>query len=151
MTTDDDETFRPVRPHDPGERLHYLRQLQWRYPVESGAVDEAWLENAVHAGLALCPPLRIHDPKEVLRFLALALLLTPAQKQSALLMTVVYRVLMAIDTWGARKRLRFIHTFVVARTPPDPEPDFGVWFIADASAAAVTPDDLARAFSITKS
>jgi hypothetical protein len=145
MTTDDDETFPPVRPDDPAETLRYVRQLQSRYPQEAGAVERTSLETAVHEGLTLCPLLRIHDPKEVLRFLALILLLTPAQKQSALLRTVVYRVLMAADSWGARKRMNFIHELVVGRAPPDPEPDFGVWFIADPRwYAAVTPLDLDR-------
>ena len=85
----------------------------------------------------MCGPLRINDPKEILRFLALILLLTPAQKASALHTTVVYRVLMQLSIWGARKRMRFIYRFVVGRPAPDPEPDFGVWFIADPQACPV--------------
>jgi hypothetical protein len=145
MTTDDDEPSPPVKPDDPAEQQRYLGQLKWRYPDETGAVDPAALEEAVRAALALCPPLRIDDPKEVLRFLALIVLLTPAQKRSSLLTTVTYRVLLATTSWGARKRLRFIHTLIVGRPPPAEEPDFGVWFIADpAYGPQVTPDDLAR-------
>jgi hypothetical protein len=145
MTTDDDETFPPLNPDDPEEQHRYLRQLQWRYPKETGEFEATALATAVNAGLRLCPPLRINDPKEILRFLALSILLTPAQKRSTLLTTVVYRILMATDTWGARKRLNFIYKFVVGRTPPAPEPDFGVWFIADPRyCPAVAPEDLGR-------
>lgn len=145
MTTDDDESFPPLNPDDPEEQHRYLRQLQWRYPKETGAYEAAALTNAVNQGLKLCSPLRINDPKEILRFLALSILLSPAQKRSALLATVIFRILMATDTWGARKRLNFIYKFVVGRTPPDPEPDFGVWFIADQRyCPALTPDDLGR-------
>lgn len=144
-TTDDDEPFEPVHADDPAQQMHYLRQVQWRYPRETGAVQAAALEDAVKEGLRLCPPLRINDPKEILRFLALTVLLTPAQKQSTLLTNVVYRVLLATDGWGARKRLNFIYKFVVGRAPPDPEPDFGVWFIADPRwCPPVTPQDLGR-------
>ena len=145
-TTDDDEKFAPVQPDDPQEQQQYLRELQWRFPKETGAVDGSALEKAVQEGLKLCPALRISDPKEVRRFLALTVLLTPAQKQSEFLRTVVYRVLMAMGFWGARKRLNFIYTLVVGRAPPESEPDFGVWFIADPKwYPGVTPDDLGRA------
>jgi hypothetical protein len=145
MTTDDDETFPPLQPDHPEVQRHYLRKLQWRYPQETGAAEQAALESAVREGLRVCPPLRINDPKEILRLLALMVLLTPAQKRSTLLTNVIYRVLMATGIWGARKRLNFIYTFVVGRAPPDPEPDFGAWFIADPRfSPAVTPHDLAR-------
>ena len=145
MTTDDGETFPALLPDDPEVQLQYLRELQWRHPQEAGAVEATALEDAVHEGLKVCVPLRIDHPKEILRFLALILLLTPAQKQSELLTTVVYRVLMVTDYWGARKRMRFIYKFVVGRAPPDPEPDFGIWFIVDPRyGPAVTPKDLGR-------
>jgi hypothetical protein len=145
MTTDDDETFPPLDPDDPEVQRHYLRKLQWRYPQETCACDQIALESAVREGLKLCSPLRINDPKEILRFLAMIILLDPAQKRSVLLTNVVYRVLVATGLWGARKRLNFIYKFVVGRTPPDPEPDFGVWFIADPrGGVAVTPHDLGR-------
>ncbi len=79
MTTDADEPFDPVQPDDPEQQTRYLRQVQWRYPDETRAVDATALEVAVKEALKLCPPLKINDPKEVLRFLALIVLLTPAQ------------------------------------------------------------------------
>ena len=146
MTTDDEEKFPPVDAGDPQVQQQVLQELRWRYPKETEAVEASALEAAVQEGLKLCPPLRINDPKEIRRFLALTVLLTPAQKKSALLTTVVYRVLMALSYWGARKRMNFIYTFVVGRAPPEAEPDFGVWFIADPKwYPNVTPDNLSRA------
>jgi hypothetical protein len=145
-TTDDEEKFPPVQADDPPMQQQYLQELRWRFPNETGAIDGSALEAAVQEGLKLCPPLRISDPKEVRRFLALTVVLTPEQKQSDFLKTVVYRVLMAFHFWGARKRMNFIYTFVVGRAPPEVEPDFGVWFIADPKwYPGVTPDDLGRA------
>jgi hypothetical protein len=144
MTTDEEEIFPPIEPDDPEVLRHYLGQLRWRHPEEARAVDAGALERAVHEGLRLCGPLRINDPKEILHFLALILLLTPAQKASALHTTVVYRVLLQLSIWGARKRMRFIYRFVVGRPAPDPEPDFGVWFIADPNACPVSLEDVRK-------
>lgn len=59
--------------------------------------------------------------------------------------TIVFRVLLSFDAWGAKKRLRFIYDFIVGRPAPEVEPDFGVWFIADPRFyPAVTPADLER-------
>jgi hypothetical protein len=130
-------------------RQQYQRQLQWRYPAETQVLDAVVLADTVYESLKLCGPLRVQDPKEVLRFLALIVLLTAAQKRSAFLLTVVYRVLLATDGWGARKRLNFIDKFVVGRPPHDSEPDFGVWFIADPRyCPAVTSGDLSRAIFV---
>jgi hypothetical protein len=127
----DEETFPLLRPDDPDEQLLYLRRLQWRYPKETGVVEEARLRAIVRDALKLCPLLRIEDPKEVVRFLALSFLITPEQRKSVLLETVIKRIMLAADSWSARKRLNFIYKHVVGRPPPDPEPDFGPWFIAD--------------------
>jgi hypothetical protein len=127
----DDETFSPVRPDDPEEQVLYVRRLQWRYPKETAMLDEARLRNIVRDALKLCPLLRIEDPKEVVRFLALSFLITPEQRKSALLAAVIKQVMAAVDSWSARKRLNFIYRHLVGRPPPDPEPDFGPWFIAD--------------------
>jgi hypothetical protein len=127
----DGETFPPLNPEDPGQQALYLTRLRWRYPKETGTVTEARLLEVVREGLKLCVPLHINDPKEILRFLALSLLLTPAQKRSALLRAVLYRVVKAYSNWGAKKRLDFIYKYVVGRAPPDPEPDFGVWVMND--------------------
>jgi hypothetical protein len=145
MTTDDEEQFPPVQADDPAVLQQCLKELRWRYPEETGAVDGSALEAAIREGLKLCPTLRINDLKEVRRFLALTFLLTPAQKKSPLLGTVVYRIVMALAYWGARKRMNFIYKFVVGRPPPEVEPDFGTWFIADPKwYPNVTPDALSR-------
>lgn len=124
------DTFEPVHPDDAQEQLRYLRRLQWRYPEETQAIDESRLHDIVRDALKLCPALRIDDPKEVLRFLALSLLITTEQRQSALLQTVIQRVMLASGTWSATKRLNFIYQHVVSRPVPQPEPDYGPWFIA---------------------
>ena len=146
MTTDDEESFPLLEPDDLGVRRHYLGQLEWRYPAETAAVEQSALQAAVHEGLKLCVHLLIKDPKEILRFLALVLILTPEQKRSQFFTTIIYRVLTASHTWGARKRMRFLYKFIVGRTPPEQEPDFGLWFIADPRfMPPVTPEDLERA------
>lgn len=132
---------RPVQPDDPDEQRAYLRRLQWRYPVETAALDEARLLEVVCDALKLCPVLRIEDPHDVVRFLALSFLITKDQKRSPLLETVMKRIMVAIDSWSATKRLNFIYKHVVKRAPPDPEPDFGPWFIADATMAWDIPPD----------
>jgi hypothetical protein len=146
MTTDDDESFPLLEPDDHGVRRHYLGQLEWRFPSETAAVERSNLQASVYESLRLCVPLRIKDPKEVLRFIALVLLLTPEQKRSQFFTTIIFRVLVAIDAWGASKRMRFIYKFLVGRAPPDREPDFGVWFVADPRfLPPLTQDDLKRA------
>jgi hypothetical protein len=144
-TTDDEEPFPPVEADDPAVLQRYLEELRGRFPGETRSVDQDALRATVHEALKLCPPLRINDPEEIRRLISLAVLLTPAQKQSPFLQTVVYRVLMALATWGARKRLNFIYKLVVGRPPPESEPDFDVWFIADPRYyPGVTPDALGR-------
>jgi len=125
----DDEIFDPVRPDDPDEQLLYLRRLRWRYPDETASVTEEQLGTLVRTYLKNCPLLKIEHPNDVVRFLALGLLITPEQRKSALLSTVTQRVLTASDIWSAAKRLDFIYTHVVGRPVPNPEPDFGRWFV----------------------
>lgn len=127
----DEENFTALKPGDQEQQMTYLRQLQWRYPEETSKIDENRLMEIVRHGLHLCPPLRIDDPKEIVRFLALSVLLTPGQKRSALICTVVLRVMMAVQEWRATKRLNFVYKFVIGRAPPALEPDFGPWFILD--------------------
>jgi len=133
-----EETFLPMHPDDPDEQLVYLRRLQERYPKETALVDEARLRGIVREGLKLCPVLRIEDPKEVVQFLALRFLITPEQRKSALLETVIKRVMVATDSWSATKPLNFIYQHLVGRPPPDAEPDFGPWFIADPRFVAIS-------------
>jgi hypothetical protein len=142
MSDDNDDSFPPLLPDDPHEQVQYLRRLQWRHPDEASAVDERCLLDVVRAGLRLCAPLRIRDPREVVRFLALSFLITPAQKRSNLHATVIKRVLLAVPGWRATKRLNFIYTHVVGRRPPETEPDFGVWFVVDPRWLPVPPDAL---------
>jgi hypothetical protein len=131
--SDDEDILPPLLPDDPHEQMQYLRRVQWRHPDEAAAVDEACLLDMVRAGLRLCAPLQIQDPVQVVRFLALGLLLTPEQKRSSLHATVVRRILLAVPGWKATKRLNFLYKYVVGRPAPEIEPDLGVWFIADPS------------------
>lgn len=124
-----DEEFPDVHPEDPEVQMVYLRRFRGRYPRETAAIDLDILKAVVVEDLKRCPPLRIRAPRDVLRFLALRVLITPEQKSSKLLDTVIRRVLEAVDDWTATKRLDFIYKHVVGRSPPNPEPDFGPWFV----------------------
>jgi hypothetical protein len=123
-----DEGIPDVRPDDPEEQLLYLRRFVGRYPKETAEMDPDQLMEIVRDTLKLCPPLRIRHPRDVLRLLALRILITPAQK-SQFLETVVRRVLEAVDDWSATKRLDFIDKHVIARSAAIPEPDFGPWYV----------------------
>jgi hypothetical protein len=116
-----------VRPDDPEEQSLYLRRLRHRYRKESAVLDQAQLREMVLDRLKLCPRLRIRDPRDVLRFLALSVLITPIQRQSPFIDNVMRRILEAVNDWSATKRLDFIYKHVVGRPVPVPEPDFGPW------------------------
>jgi hypothetical protein len=124
-----DEGFPDVRPDDPEVQTLFLRRLRGRYPEETAGIDADRLTEIVRNGLKRCPPLMIRDPRDVLRFLALGVLITPEQKKSKLLEAVLRRVLEAVEDWSATKRMDFIYKHIVGRPPPNPEPDFGPWFV----------------------
>jgi len=125
---DQDETS-DVRPDDAEEQRRYVLRLRARYAKELTGVNADRLDEIVRVGLAQCPPLRIRRPIDVLRFLALAFLITPEQRRSKLLQAVIWRVLGAVDDWTASKRLDFVYKHVVGRPAQDPEPDFGPWYL----------------------
>ena len=124
---EDDDDTPDVRPDDAEEQRRYILRLRARYAKELTGVNADRLDEIVRVGLAQCPSYRIRRPIDVLRFLALAFLITPEQKRSKLLLDVMQRVLGAVDDWTASKRLDFIYRHVVGRPAPDPEPDFGPW------------------------
>jgi hypothetical protein len=126
---DDDDDTPDVRPDDPEEQRLYGLRMRARYPKELAGVSPDRLGEIVRGGLAQCPPLRIKRPVDVLRFLALGVLITPEQRRSMLLDAVVRRVLGAVEDWTPGKRLDFIYKHVVGRPPPAPEPDFGPWYV----------------------
>jgi len=117
-----------VRPDDPEEHKRYLRKLRRRYRKEITGMDQDQLLEIVRDALKLCPSLKIRKPSDVLRFLALRILITPAQSRSRFLVTVIRTILEAVDDWSATKRLNFIYKYVVGRPPPTEEPDFGPWY-----------------------
>lgn len=118
----------PTEPPDQDVIRRWVRRMQERHPEPSERLGEASLRMVVEQSLALCPRLEIEDERDIARFIALALLLTPEQKQSKLVEGVMRRVLAHLD-WDASKRLDFLHRHLVGR-PVDPnEPDFGPNFI----------------------
>jgi hypothetical protein len=124
----DEEGLPDVRPDDPEEQRLYLRRLRGRYHAETAGADETRLLGAVRDGLLLCLTYQIRSPREVIRLLALDLLFTPAQKQTTFLTAVTRSILFEVER-PSRKRLDFIYKHVVGRPPPNPEPDFGPWFV----------------------
>lgn len=118
-----------VRPDDLEGQESYFRRLRGLYREETAGMAPDQLMGIVREALTQCKILRIRKPRDVLRFLALSILITPEQKKSKLLGTVTRRVLEAVDEWSATKRLDFIYKHVVGRPPPNPELDFGPWFL----------------------
>ena len=125
-----DEHCPEVCPDDPEEQLLYLQRFRGRYPSETAELDPDELMEQVRTTLQRCPELRIRDPRDVLRFLALSIILRPGQ-DSPFLETVLGVVLQATDDWSATKRLDFIFKHLVGRTSPASEPDFGPWYEDD--------------------
>jgi len=126
---EEEEGIPDVHPDDPEEQESYFRRLRGRYPNETAGMNPNHLMQAVREALSRCPSLLIRKPRDVLRFLALVVIFAPKQDESKFLSTVIRRVVNAIDDWTATKRLDFIYKHVVGRPPPNPEPDFGPWFV----------------------
>jgi len=126
--SDDEEGLPDVKPDDAEEQLLYLHRLRGRYPAETARVDEAQLSAAVREGLQQCLAYQVRSPGEVLRLLALDMLITPEQKKSKFL-TAVSRSILSDTMHLSRKRLDFIYKHIVRRPAPNPEPDFGPWFV----------------------
>lgn len=139
----------PTEPSDPAEPLYpglpaaplvppdvalvqrWVRRMQARHPEQAEAFGEEALRMAVVHALALTPRLEIEEERDVARFLALALLLTPEQKRSRLVEGVMRRVLAHLE-WDASKRLDFLHEHLVGRPVSSDEMDFGPRFVPDA-------------------
>lgn len=127
MTDPDDDVPGPD-PQDPAARALYRDRLRGRYPEQTRGISAESLDALVADALAVCRPLQIESSRDVFRFLALSVLITPQQKASTFLGQVTRRILAHTD-WPAEQRLDFIYKHVVGRLPPSPEPDFGPWFV----------------------
>jgi len=118
------------------EVLRWVRRIEGRYPEETRSIERAELIRRVHEGFALGPTLEITDEKDMLRFIALGILMTEEQKRSKLIEGVVRRILANLD-WDAEKRLDFLYKHVVGRPVSPDEPDFGVQFLPAIAQAPV--------------
>jgi hypothetical protein len=107
--------------------VEWVRRLQWRHPREARAWREPELLETIRTALATCPELEIVEEADVLRYLALRVLLTPEQRRSPLLQGVLVRILGNLD-WDAEKRLDFVYKHVVGRPVSPEEPDLGPGF-----------------------
>jgi len=123
-----DEDFHDVLPDDPEEQTLYLQRFRGRYAKEIATLDPTELENSILAALQRCPSLKIRDPRDVLRFLRLEILVLPKLNASPFLKAVIHRVLNAINDWSATKRFDFIDKHIIGRPVPTQEPDFGPWW-----------------------
>jgi hypothetical protein len=90
--------------------------------------SEAYLHQIVRRALKKCVSLLIEDEKDVFRYIALFVLLTPEQRVSRLVQGTVIRVLTNLS-WGSRQRLDFIYRHVVGRPVSANEMDFGPLFV----------------------
>jgi hypothetical protein len=110
------------------EQERWVKRLQGRYPEQTRVLDPAELLRRVRESLALCPPLEITEEKDIFRFLALSVLLTPEQKKSTLVEGVMRRILSNLD-WDGTRRLDFLYKHLVGRPVSQNEMDFGPNFI----------------------
>jgi predicted GTPase len=99
-------------------RLKHLR------PAACSALGDEKLKSVVSGWVQLMAPLQIEEPQDQSRFIQLAVLLTPEQKESALVNGVVRRVLSNTD-WEPKSRLDFVYKHLVGRPVSKPEEDFG--------------------------
>lgn len=123
-----DEGALDVRPDDPAEQKLYGHRLRARYRSETAGLDDVQVASLVRESLRHCPALRIRDSRDVLRFIALRVVVTPAQKDSPFIGHLIRTVLGAVDDWSATKRLDFIYRHIVGRPAPEREPDYGPWY-----------------------
>lgn len=124
----EDDEFPNVNPDNPKEQLYYYRRLKAKYRKQTANLSDDRLKTIVREGLKLCVNSEIRDPQDVLRFLALTLILTPEQKESEFLKNII-RLLLGHTDFSAKRRLNMIYKHVAGRLPPSPEPDFGPWYI----------------------
>jgi hypothetical protein len=110
------------------EELRWVKRLQGRYPEQTRDLDPVELLMRVRESLVLCPSLEITEEKDIFRFLALSVLLTPEQKKSKLVEGVTRRILSNLD-WDGTRRLDFLYKRLVGRPVSPNEMDFGPNFI----------------------
>lgn len=123
-----DEDFSDISPEDPEEQMHYLWRFRGRYAEEIATLDPTELECSILSALHRCPSLKIRDPRDVLRFLRIEILVLPGLIGSPFLTTVTNKILNAVGDWSATKRLDFIDKHIIGRPVPTQEPDFGPWW-----------------------
>ena len=110
------------------EELRWVKRLQGRYPEQTRGVDPAELRQRIREALAVCPALELTEEKDLFRFIALSVLLSPEQKKSRLVEGVMRRILANLD-WDGAKRLDFLYKHLVGRPVSPDELDFGPSFI----------------------
>jgi hypothetical protein len=110
----------------------WTRRLRARFPDQTRGIEAGKLERLVRNSLPLCGPLAIEEDKDILRFLGLAVLVTPEQRRSPLIEGVVRRILSNPD-WEAGKRLDFLYKHIVGRPVSPDEPDLGPSFVPPAA------------------
>lgn len=110
------------------QELRWVKRLQGRYLEQTRDLDPVELLRRVRESLMLCPTLQITEEKDIFRFLALSVLLTPDQKKSKLVEGVTRRILSNLD-WDGTRRLDFLYKHLVGRPVSQDEMDFGPNFI----------------------
>lgn len=133
-----DEDYSEIDPEDPHQQTSYIRRVRGLYSAEIQGFDRTELDRAIVDALRQCPDLKIRSPRDILRFLRLMLFVRPALSKSPFLSSIIDRILYAVHDWSATKRLDFLDKYVVNRSPPQSEPDFGPWL--DTGDAGGTPE-----------
>jgi hypothetical protein len=119
---------------DPTKALVWTKKLQERYPEESAKISEFRLLEMVRESRGTCEGLQINNENDVLRYIALRVLVTPQQRESRLIQGVLIRTLSYLD-WSSEQRLDFIYKHIVGRQVAQDEMDFGSSFVPETKKA----------------
>jgi hypothetical protein len=110
------------------EIRRWAARVRARHPQQAARYTPEQLERSMAGWYGLLDTLGIEEHEDRVRFLALAVLLTPEQRASRLVNGVLRRT-MANTDWEPSQRLDFVYKHLVGRPVAPDEEDFGPTFV----------------------
>lgn len=107
----------------------WASRVRARYPKQAARYTSDQLRASMAGWVALLAPYGIEAHEDRVRFLALAVLLTPEQRRSKLATAVLQYTMDHMD-WEPKQRLDFLYKHLVGRPVAADEEDFGPAFSA---------------------